>query len=108
MDSEWQELKRLMADLPEPRRQLFLTLYAQRRRDPQWALIFSIGGGLFGFDRFYLGQIGLGAAKLLLCWLTLGIWWIVDIFLIRRKCFEVNTQIARTIHDEVKIITEFN
>jgi hypothetical protein len=34
-------------------------------------------GGL-GIDRFYLGNIGLGVAKLLVGWLTLGIWPLVD------------------------------
>ena len=34
-------------------------------------------GGL-GIDRFYLGNIGLGVAKLLVGWLTLGIWPLID------------------------------
>lgn len=34
--------------------------------------------GEFGVDRFLRGQIGLGIAKLLLGWLTLGIWPFVD------------------------------
>lgn len=34
-------------------------------------------GGL-GVDRFYLGNIGLGVAKLLLGWATLGIWPLID------------------------------
>jgi TM2 domain-containing membrane protein YozV len=38
--------------------------------------------GFFGAHRFFLGRIGTGIAMLLLCWLTLGIWWIVDAFLI--------------------------
>src|SRR5690606_37544727 len=34
--------------------------------------------GVLGIDRFYLGNIGLGIAKLLVGWLTLGIWPLVD------------------------------
>ncbi len=34
-------------------------------------------GGL-GVDRFYLGNVGMGVAKLLLGWLTFGIWPLVD------------------------------
>jgi len=34
--------------------------------------------GVLGVDRFYLGNIGLGVAKLLLGWLTLGIWPLID------------------------------
>ncbi len=37
---------------------------------------FFLGG--LGVDRFYLGNVGMGVAKLLLGWLTLGIWPLVD------------------------------
>ncbi len=37
---------------------------------------FFLGG--LGVDRFYLGNIGMGVAKLLLGWLTAGIWPLVD------------------------------
>ncbi len=37
---------------------------------------FFLGG--LGVDRFYLGNIGMGVAKLLLGWLTLGIWPLID------------------------------
>ena len=41
-----------------------------------WVANFLAGG--FGVDRFLRGQIGLGICKLLLGWLTLGIWPFVD------------------------------
>lgn len=41
------------------------------------ALLGIFLGGL-GVDRFYLGNIGLGVAKLLVGWLTFGIWPLVD------------------------------
>jgi hypothetical protein len=37
---------------------------------------FFLGG--LGVDRFYLGNIGMGVAKLLLGWLTCGIWPLID------------------------------
>ena len=43
-------------------------------------LSFFLGG--LGIDRFYLGNIGLGIAKLLLGWLTLGIWPLIDFIVI--------------------------
>lgn len=49
------------------------------------AVILSVFVGMFGVDRFYLGNIGLGVAKLLLNWFTLGIWWLIDVILIATK-----------------------
>ena len=51
-------------------------------KNPTTALILSIFLGTLGVDRFYIGHIGLGVAKLLLAWFTFGIWTIVDWFLI--------------------------
>lgn len=46
--------------------------------------------GWLGVDRFYIGDIGLGVAKLLLGWLTSGIWPLVDIFVSYRKARKKN------------------
>jgi len=43
-------------------------------------LSFFLGG--LGIDRFYLGNIGMGVAKLFLGWLTLGIWPLVDFIIV--------------------------
>lgn len=46
------------------------------------AILLSFFLGTFGIDRFYLGHIGLGLAKLLLSWATFGIWQLIDFVLI--------------------------
>ena len=59
--------------------------------DPTISLIVSILAGVFGVDRFMIGDVGLGVGKLLTCG-GLGIWAVVDFFLImnatRDKNFE--------------------
>ena len=59
-------------------------------KNPTTALILSIFLGTLGVDRFYIGHIGLGVAKLLLAWLTFGIWTIVDWFLIIKATKKAN------------------
>jgi TM2 domain-containing membrane protein YozV len=65
-------------------------------QDPTTLLIVSVAAGSLGIDRFMLGHVGLGIAKLI----TLGgcgIWHIVDIFLISRATKEVNYEKLRSI-----------
>lgn len=62
-------------------------------KSPVVALVLSFFLGGFGADRFYIGQVGLGVAKLLLLsWATLGIWPLVDWFLIMGATKQVNLQ----------------
>ncbi|MSR74184.1 MAG: TM2 domain-containing protein [Planctomycetes bacterium] len=66
-DGQWFEAKNLPG------------LYSQK----EWivALLLAILIGGLGIDRFYVGHIGLGIAKLLTCG-GLGIWSLIDIILI--------------------------
>jgi TM2 domain-containing membrane protein YozV len=48
-----------------------------------WLLSFFLGG--WGVDRFYLGNTGMGVAKLLVGWMTLGIWPLIDFIVIVSK-----------------------
>jgi hypothetical protein len=58
-------------------------------KDPQTSLIISILGGQLGIDRFVIGDTGLGVGKLLTCG-GLGIWAIVDWFMIQGATREKN------------------
>jgi len=67
---------------------LFQTL---QLKDPTVSLILSILVGYLGVDRFFIGDTGLGIAKLLTCG-GLGIWTIVDWFLIMDATREKNLE----------------
>ena len=60
-------------------------------KDPTTMLIISLLGGSLGIDRFMIGDTGLGVGKLLTCG-GLGIWSIVDWFLIMGRTRELNFQ----------------
>ncbi len=64
-------------------------LHALQFKDPTIALILSILIGELGIDRFYIGDTGLGIGKLLTCG-GLGIWQIIDWFLIMGATREKN------------------
>lgn len=56
-------------------------IYMSQLKDPTISLIISVIVGAYGVDRFYLGDVEIGVAKLLTCG-GAGIWWLVDLFLI--------------------------
>jgi TM2 domain-containing membrane protein YozV len=58
-------------------------------KEPSTMLIISILAGSLGIDRFMLGDTGLGIGKLLTCG-GLGIWTIVDWFMIQKATKEKN------------------
>jgi TM2 domain-containing membrane protein YozV len=60
-------------------------------KDPTIALIISLIAGSLGIDRFFIGDVGLGVGKLLTCG-GLGIWAIIDWFLIMGATREKNMQ----------------
>jgi TM2 domain-containing membrane protein YozV len=60
-------------------------------KDPTTMLIISILAGSLGIDRFMIGDTGLGIGKLLTCG-GLGIWALVDWFLIQGAAREKNME----------------
>ncbi|MDR3678995.1 MAG: TM2 domain-containing protein [Flavipsychrobacter sp.] len=75
----------------------FLSIQSAEYKNPTVILIISLFFGSFGVDRFMLGQTGMGVGKLLTCG-GLGVWTIIDWFLImnatKEKNFLTFTQIA--------------
>lgn len=60
-------------------------------KDPTTSLIVSILAGSLGIDRFLIGDTGLGVGKLLTCG-GLGVWAIIDWFMIQGATKEKNMQ----------------
>lgn len=67
----------------------YATIVSLQYKDPTTALILSLFLGLYGIDRFYIGDTGLGIGKLLTCG-GLWIWTIIDWFLIMGSTREKN------------------
>ena len=61
-------------------------------KDPTTVLLFSLFLGQFGVDRFLLGKIGSGICKLIFGWLTLGIWWLVDVIKAKDNTKKFNSE----------------
>lgn len=60
-------------------------------KDPTTILIISIIAGQLGIDRFMIGDTGIGVGKLLTCG-GLGIWAIIDWFMIQKATRERNME----------------
>jgi TM2 domain-containing membrane protein YozV len=60
-------------------------------KDPTTSIIVSLLGGGLGIDRFMIGDTGMGVGKLLTCG-VLGIWTIIDWFLIMGATREKNME----------------
>ncbi|MFV0378305.1 MAG: TM2 domain-containing protein [Mangrovibacterium sp.] len=60
-------------------------------KDPTTSIIVSLLAGYLGIDRFMIGDTGMGIGKLLTCG-GLGIWTIIDWFLIMGATREKNIE----------------
>lgn len=87
------QMKDILDTMDEPR---FNALSMQTYRDPLLMLLISLVGGMMGIDRFLLGQTGLGILKLVTCG-GLGIWAVIDWFLIMSTTRDYNLDKARPI-----------
>ena len=100
MDIEISQVALLKKDLSNEERMQFDMQFAGQRKTPTTALIFSFFLGGLGIDRFYIGNVGLGIGKLLTLG-GIGIWAIIDLFLIMGATRRHNIEIARQINDSI-------
>ena len=91
-----QELLHIIGGLPENRRDQFIVRYTSQCRAPGLVFGWSVFLGSLGVDRFVLGQIFLGVLKLITVG-GLGIWAIVDLFLVGGVARQKNLELARDI-----------
>lgn len=99
-DLEIQEANLAKNELSEDERLQFDVQFGTRRKDPSIALVSSILGGTLGIDRFYIGDVGLGIAKLL----TLGglfIWTLIDLFLIMSATRDKNAALMLQVRNSI-------
>lgn len=86
--------------LPEEMQSEFDIGFANRRKNPVHIFGFSFWLGIFGVDRFMLGQTWLGVLKLI----TFGglyIWSIVDLFLVAGKARDLNAELVHEIKGDL-------
>jgi TM2 domain-containing membrane protein YozV len=81
-------LRERMLQMDEAR---FVQVQMLSFNDPMIVLLISIFAGTFGIDRFIIGDTGLGIGKLVTCG-GLGIWTLIDWFLIMDATKEKNFQ----------------
>lgn len=82
----------------------------KKSKGVSFLLWFFLGG--FGAHRFYLGDIGIAIGMIVVCiisWFLLmipiGIWMLVELFLISGRVDRINDQIERDIIMKVKSLT---
>lgn len=93
----------LKRDLSDNERTQFDLQTAQHSKNPTTALILGLFFGWAGVDRFYVGDMWLGALKLL-TFGGLGIWALIDWFLIMGAARRKNMTVAEEIRASIVAI----
>jgi TM2 domain-containing membrane protein YozV len=83
------ELSEMTRDLDDNKKMIFNQQYQSEKKDAGTVIILAI----FGFDRFWLGDIGLGLLKYFTAG-GCGIWWLVDLFTAKSRCDDYNRRKA--------------
>jgi len=91
------ELFDMALALPDTDRHRFLAEFARVEKNPVALYGWNIWLGFLGVDRFIVGDIFLGILKLI-TFGGLGLWQLVDCFLIGNRARTVNLKNARMIY----------
>lgn len=93
------ELAEMTKGLDDSKKMIFNQQYQSEKKDSGTGVILAI----FGFDRFWLGDIGLGFLKYLTgggC----GIWWLIDLFTIKGRCDDYNRRKATELLEAMSLV----
>jgi hypothetical protein len=90
------ELLSLYKTLSDEKKEVFSSQFTAQAKNPTTVFGCSAYLGMWGIDRFVLGDVGLGVAKLLTLG-GLGIWYIIDLFLVSGRARAKNLYLARQI-----------
>lgn len=94
------EIFAMASSLDREERHTFFNELAAKEKNPVVMFGFNAFLGTFGVDRFILGDIGLGFLKLITLG-GLGVWVIVDYFLIGNRTRVKNLEHAHAIYTRI-------
>jgi TM2 domain-containing membrane protein YozV len=92
------ELSQITKDLDDTKKMIFNQQYQSEKKDPGTVVILAI----FSFDRFWLGDIGLGILKYMTAG-GCGIWWLIDLFTAKSRCDNYNRQKANELLQVIRL-----
>ncbi len=95
------EILEMAASLNDADRQKFVTILQAETQNPVALYGWNVWLGWLGVDRFIVGDFLLGVLKLITLG-GLGIWQIVDCFLIGNRTRDKNIEKARYIYDRIE------
>ena len=94
------ELLSIYKTLSDDKKEAFSSQFAMQAKTPTPVFGCSAYLGFWGIDRFVLGDVGLGIVKLLTAG-GLGIWYIIDLFIVAGRARTKNIALARQISTTV-------
>jgi len=94
------ELLAIYKTLSDDKKEAFSSQFAMQAKNPTTVFGCSAYLGFWGIDRFVLGDVGLGIVKLLTAG-GLGIWYVIDLFIVAGRARTKNIAVARQISTTV-------